>query len=569
MAGYFFGRQMKKTHLFIIISTVILLVSGCLKSANDSTTLPIARERMQPVRGGSANIAIAEPVSIDPIDLEEPNGMLIGANLFDSLTETEPRSMKLIPAAASSWESDEHMKIWVFHLRKDGVFHNGRPVKAADFKYAWERIAKRGSASAVAYHLEPIIGFDEMQTGDANELTGVKALNERTLEIHLKYPFADFPTILANATLAPVPKEEVDKDPRAFAENPIGNGPFKMSEAWKHDQSIRLIRFEEYPGNKTYLDSVEFLIFTDERSAYMAFQNGNVDFSIVPVSDVELASEELGKGRYEARDRQRFLCGPELSIYFFGFNVSSPLYSTKPGLRKAINMAIDRKKIVNELFAGTKSPLQTIVPSGVPGHLEEPGIYAIYDVKKAQQILEKSGYPGGKDEDGDPLTITININQESSHEKIAELIQDDLAKIGIKAVISNPEWMTFLEETAHGNAGFFRMGWMADYPLQDNFLMPLFYSENIPDQKNAWSGDNMCRYRNKEVDALLFKARSEKELAKRQGDYAQAEKLVLDDAVVIPLFAVQHRHAVSQRIYGLIYDPLNRIDMSRVWVRVK
>lgn len=549
--------------LTLILITVV--TAGCISNGK-KMPLSVVHQEVRPVRTGSVNIAIAEPVSLDPVDLEEQNGIMVGANLFDSLTDTDAKTMKVIPAAASSWESNKNLTIWTFHLRKGARFHNGREVQAGDFKYAWERIARKDSPTAVAYHLEPIIGFDEMQAGEVNELIGLKALDNDTLEVHLKYPLADFPLIVSNPTLAPVPKESTEGDPIAYADRPIGNGPFEMDEPWQHNKSITIKRFKEYSGQTPWLDAVVFRIFPDERSAYADFKNNKLDFSIVPVDESASALELLGPGKFEARDGQRFLNGNEFNTYFFEFNSNTGLYRQYPQVRKAISLAIDRQRMCSDLFAETRSPLRSIVPPGIPGWQPELRSYAEFDPERAKAMLAAAGFTNGKDEDGDPLSITITINKESSHEKIAQSMQEDLSRIGIRAVVSIREWESFLDDTAAGRVGFFKLGWMADYPCQDNFLSPLFNSKNIPTSGNGWMGDNRSRYHNPEVDALLESAQREMDFNKRRRAYAQAEQLILDDAVYLPLFVMRHRHAVSERCHGLTYDSLNRIDFSKVWV---
>ncbi len=153
------------------------------------------------------------------------------------------------PSGPSSWQ--------------DAKFHNGRDVTAADFKYAWERICNPANESEISYHLSAVKGFDAMQDGTATELEGVKAIDDKTLEVTLDYAYGDFEFVVGHPALGPVPKEEVEKDPAAFAEMPIGNGPFKMAGPWQHDQLIQVVRFDDYSGEKAYLDGVDFKIFKD------------------------------------------------------------------------------------------------------------------------------------------------------------------------------------------------------------------------------------------------------------------------------------------------------------------
>ena len=133
-----------------------------------------------------------------------------------------------------------------------------------------------------------------MQDGTATELEGVKAIDDKTLEVTLDYGYGDFEFVVGHPSLGPVPKEEVDKDPVAFHEMPIGNGPFMMAGPWQHDQLIQVVRFEDYTGQKAYLDGVDFKIFKDEETAFLEFKAGNLDFTSIPTGQVEASKAEYG-----------------------------------------------------------------------------------------------------------------------------------------------------------------------------------------------------------------------------------------------------------------------------------
>jgi peptide/nickel transport system substrate-binding protein/oligopeptide transport system substrate-binding protein len=164
----------------------------------------------------------------------------------------------------------------------------------------------------VAFYLAAVAGFKEMQSGQASELTGVEAPDAYTLRITLTYPFADFPYGLALPVLAPVPREEVERDPRAYSEMPVGNGPFKMAEPWSHDQYVRVVRFEDYSGVTPLLDGVDFRIFKDQETAYLEFKAGAVDTALIPTGQVQAAVEDYGESAngLEASPGHQVLLGP-------------------------------------------------------------------------------------------------------------------------------------------------------------------------------------------------------------------------------------------------------------------
>jgi oligopeptide transport system substrate-binding protein len=227
------------------------------------TLLPIgpsvAREG-EPDPGGVFVFGMLEPGSIDPVNLHESEGIQVGQALFDSLTAWDPVTSEVVPAAAATWEPNVDATVWTFNLVPGATFHNGDPVTAADFKYAWERICDPANESGVSYHLSAVQGYEGMQDGSATKLSGVVALNDTMLQVTLTQPFAEFDAVVAHPTLAPVPQSAVAAD--GFSEMPVGNGPFMMSEPWVHGEYIKVERFDGYHGAAPNIDGIEFDIFT-------------------------------------------------------------------------------------------------------------------------------------------------------------------------------------------------------------------------------------------------------------------------------------------------------------------
>lgn len=553
----------------IILLAVILAFSMAVTGCEKKVAKPKPKPTVKVEKGGNLNYMLGEPVSIDTLDLEESEGTEVGANLFDSLVQVNPTTEEVEPAVAESWKSNKDASVWTFKLRKGTKFHNGREVVAKDFKYAFERIAMKDSGSQVAYHLAPVKGFDEMQAGTATEMSGIKVKDKYTLEITLQYAFAEFPYVMAHPTLAPVPKEEVDKDPKAFADNPIGNGPFMMDGPWKHNQEIKVVPFKDYYGQKPNLDSVTFKIFDSEETAFLEFKAGNIDFTLIPTGQMQAVKTEYGEGKYEAKPGEDALFGPELAIYYYGFNMDSPLFKDKPELRQAISLAINRDAICQTVYEGTREPASGVVVPGIPGFQKNASKYTKYDATKAKELLKKAGYPDGKGPDGQPLKIQISINTGRGHEGPAQIIQQNLKDIGIDATINGMEWGAYLDAGAKGQLDFFRLGWIADYPIMDNFLYPLFYSKIIPTEANGWTGDNRSRFNDPEFDKLVDKARKELDKDKRIELYRKAEKIILDNAVICPLVVYKHHHVAAKKVRGLVYNNQGVADLNTAWISTK
>jgi hypothetical protein len=245
--------------------------------------------------GGTLAVFITEPDSIDPVNMWESQGTQIGNAVFDSLTAFNYVTGGLIPAAAESWEANADASVWTFHLVSGATFHDGSPVTAADFKYAWERICDPAGDSEISYHLSAVKGYDAMRDGTAGELSGVQTVDDNTLEVTLTYSFGDFEYVVGHPSLGPVPRAAVEADPVGFAEQPIGNGPFMMAEPWRHNQEINVVRYDGYYGRKAYLDGVDFKILANNDTAWQAFQAGDLDFTEIPAGELQRALSRYGE----------------------------------------------------------------------------------------------------------------------------------------------------------------------------------------------------------------------------------------------------------------------------------
>ena len=507
--------------------------------------------------GGEAKIFkfyISEPAFIDPINLQESEGTQVGQAVFDSLVTFDPLTSEVKPAAAASWESNDDATVWTFKLVDGAKFHDGTPVTAADFKYAWERICTPANKSEISYHLSAVKGYDEMQAETATELEGVKVIDDLTLEVTLNYGFADFEYVVGHPALAPVPKALVEggvtyKDAEGnektvdFSEMPVGNGPFKMSEPWAHDQYVKVEKFDDYYGTKPKIDGVEFKILADQDAAFLEFQAGNLDFTSIPSGQIQATVDQYGESPdgYTVNAGEQVSLGEELAIYYLLLNVEDEAMA-KADVRKAISLAIDRQDICDKVFEGTRSPATGIVPPGIVGHMEDAFPAAKYDVEAAKAALAAAGYPDGA---GFPK-ITLQYNSGSGHEDILQLVQEDLKAIGIESELVGSEWAQYLDKLDAGDYQVARLGWIADYPIMDNFLYPLF---------KTGSADNFSNYSNPEVDSKLEEARTTVDDAERVALYQEIEKIVGEDAAVVPMFYYKHTRVASDRVVNGIYSP--------------
>jgi oligopeptide transport system substrate-binding protein len=532
---------MRKGKLAIILIVVLVLAasiamvySGC------------GDDEEEPEKtGGIFNYClVTDPVSLDPAQLQESQGIEVGKQIFDGLMENDPDTMELVPAMAESFDENEDATVFTFNLKEGVMFHNGRECTAEDFVYSWNRVCDPETASEVAYHMSPILGFDEFQAGEATELEGVQALDDYTLEVTLSYPYADFVYHTAHPVFSPIPEEVVDEvGSENFTENPVGTGPFMFKE-WVHEQQIVVDRFDDYYGEPAILDGVLFKIYMDEETAYQDFKAGALNDAQIPQGQFETAAAEYGN---------RAIFKPMLGIYYYGFNMNTEPWASSKELRQAFNYAADRDTLCNVVMEGQRDPATGIVPPGIPGYQANASDYT-YDPDMARTLLEEAGFPEGQ---GIPQ-LTLGYNTGVGHDTIAQFIQGNMADVGINFNIEGYEWGTYLDLIQAEQITFFRLGWLTDYPIMDNFLYPLFHSSNA-------GVDNMCQYVNAEVDALLLEARSTTDEDERIELYREAERMILEDAPIMPLMFYKTSRVYGEGIGGYIRTPDDITPLDRVY----
>lgn len=533
---------------------------GC-KKAEDPATPPAEQPSEEPAVdkvGGVLKYFISEPAYLDPFNTQESEGTQVTQMLFDSLTTIDYKTSEVIPAAAASWEPNEDATVWTFKLVEGATFHDGTPVTAGDFKYAWERIVNPQTnpedPSVISYHLSAIKGFAELEAGTATELVGVKVVDDNTLEVTLSDPFADFEFVVAHPALAPISKAAVDADPAAFAQMPIGNGPFKMVEPWAHDQYIKVERFDDYYGEKALLDGIDFLIFKDEETAFREFEAGNLDFVSIPTGRVDEMKATYGESAdgYTVQPGEQVLTGAETAIYYMLMNTKDDALSNVK-MREAISLAINRQAICDTLFEGTRQPATGIIPPGIVGFQADAWAASKYDVEAAKAALAEAGFPEGA---GAPK-LTLSFNTGVGHEDIMQLIQADLAAIGIESDMGGVEWAQYLKQLDAGSYQIGRLGWIADYPIMDNFLYALFESN---------SGDNKSFISIPKFDSGVLEARKITDDADRVKAYQDLEKIVGDETPVAPIMFYAHRHVGSERVNDLTYSANGLASLDSAWL---
>jgi len=459
--------------------------------------------------------------------------------------------------------------VWTFKLNPSGKFSDGTPVKASDFVYAWNRIANpatvntstgKADPSIISYHLGFVKGFDDVASGKATEMEGVKAIDDATLEVTLSQPFADFEYVVAHPALGPVPQALVEKGVDfngktvPYGDMPVGNGPFKMAEPWAHNQYVKVAANENYYGDMPYIDGIDFKIFKDPETAYTEFTAGNLDFTQIGEGKIEEAKTTYGVSPdgYTVNPGEQVLLGPENSTYYLIMNMEDK-YLKNADLRKAVSLAVNRQAICDTVFEGTREPADNILPPGIAGYQKGAWVDSKYDVEAAKQALADAGFPEGK---GLP-TIKLSFNSGGGHEKIMELVQADLAAIGIKTEFESADFPVYLKQLDEGKHQIARLGWVADYPIAYNFLYALFDSQ---------SGDNKSAYKNEAVDAGIKEAVTITDGAARVAKFEEINTTIQADNPVAPLMFYRHHHVGSEKLNDFIFGPMYFGNFQKVWI---
>ncbi|MHB8781699.1 MAG: peptide ABC transporter substrate-binding protein [Candidatus Geothermincolia bacterium] len=508
---------------FILVSLALPALAGCGKEA----ATPVAE-------GGGIKVALArEPDTLDPALLADESAMEVGRQLFRGLTEYGS-SLETQPALAERWDVSGDSTVFTFHLASSR-YSDGREVRAADFVYAWNRLASPETGSRIPHHLQAVEGYADVRSGAAGTLEGVSAVDDLTLEVTLSYPYSEFPAVCAHPALAPVSQEAFETATGHFGGQPAGTGRFRLA-SWERGARLVLEKNPEYAGTSpSHLDEVTFVIYPDAAAAYAAFTAGEVQEAPLPASERERARAERPEELYEY---------PLLGTYLLGFNMRAEPWGASRELRQAINYGIDRTAIAAALTDESWEPAGNILPPGMPGGGGAP--YYTEDLERARDLLAQAGHSGGS---GLP-SLDLAYLDNASNRKVADEVRDQLARIDITVVprtLATSEYATLILTR---QLSFFRFSWQARYPNGDDVLYPLFYSGNA-------DSDNLTQYASDEVDGLLEEARRHSDERSRLELLRQAEVRVLEDAPVIPLLYQRAGRMVATTLGGYARTPLD------------
>jgi len=500
----------------------------------------------------------ADPVSIEPLNAQEPEGMQVAHQVFEGLVKwamNDAGDMVAVPGIAQSWETTD-AQTWTFHLKKGVTFQPpvSREVTAQDFVDSWNRVTDPKNQSYVSYILAPIEGCDDggYQVDPKKGLSGVRAIDAYTLEVKLRYPFAELPMVLGHTVAAVTPVEYIKRiGKKAYGKRPVGTGPY-MVESWKAQRSVQLTKSPSYwdVNNAGWVDRVSMPIITETSAMWLAFQKGDLDCSRVPPGQVKLAETlpQVGSGEWTAKS------WPSPAVGFIGINMLDKALGGDLPLRQALSEAADAQGVINGAGEGVPLAATGYVPAGIAGHRDGQNPYA-YDLGAATAIVQGLGVT--------PRLAYWYATGERDKE-MAGILRAGWKTAGIDVELSDFEGPALFDRLSRADSGsgaeLFAVGYIANYPSMGDFLYPLFSSDQS--RSGSFTG-----YSNAAVDELLVQARGTQDAQQRYNLYAQAEKLILADMPAIPLYFFRDFLVTNNRIGGFVRDPMGFVDMWDVWVK--
>lgn len=484
----------------------------------------------------------SEPAGLDPaFAVDVPSGRLC-ALIYDGLLSPGDGA-EVKGCLAERWDVSSDGTVYTFHLT-DARFSDGRRVTPSDVKYSLERLLRPDVGSPRGWIVSPVVGAEELRSGDREELEGVQVLDERSLSIRLKRPFPPFLSMLAMPAAGVVPADWAAAVGDDGWRSPVCSGPWTV-ESWNEGDAILLSRNRQY-RNPPELEGIEFRILPERMTQVAEFEVGNLDHLSVPKAEIKRWTMDP-----EWAPRLERLV--ELAVAYIGLNNTKPPLN-EVRVRRALNHALDLHAIVGGLMKGVAVASSGAVPPGLRGHDPSRTRYA-YDPERAEELLAEAGYPGG-------FSMEIWYRDGGGAEQVLEAVQAYLKEIGVDVALQAREWGTLKEAVNKGIPDAYYLDWYADYPDAENFLFPLFHSDN-------WGGGgNRARFSDPVVDSLLVQAGQERDPDARYDLYRRIDGLVYSQAPWIYLWHPVKVELRQSWLKGPILHPLfygrRYLDVTKV-----
>ena len=492
-----------------------------------------------------------DPTSLDPQKISGDWENRIDGDIFEGLVTEDPKDNP-IPGQAASWTISPDQKVYTFKLRDGIKWSDGQPVTAQDFVFAFQRLMDPKTAAQYAYLQYTIKNAEKINKGEIKDLTqlGVKAIDDKTLEITLENPTPYFLNALMHYTAYPLPKHVVEAKGDQWVKigNIVTNGPYKPTE-WVPGSHVSMVKSDQYYDAKDIkIDNVNYYTLEDQAAALKRYRAGEFDIlTSFPADQFDWIQKNLPGQAHVV---------PFLGTYYYVLNSTKPPFNDKR-VRQALSMAVNREVIGPKILGTGELPSYSWVPPGTANY-GEPAYVSWKDepykqkVEEAKKLLKEAGF--GPDH---PLKAQLRYNTNDNHKRIAVAIAAMWKPLGVDIELYNTETKVHYDEMQRGEVQIGRAGWLADYNDPINFLNLL--STGVEMNYGRWS--------NKDYDALIKQGNEEIDLKKRAEIYKKAEQLALDDSAAIPIYYYVSQNIVAPKVQGFV-DNIQDIHRTR-WLSVK
>lgn len=483
----------------------------------------------------------AEPVTLDPHRSEDVATGNILRDLFEGLT-TEDRDGGIIPGAAESWDISDDGTAYTFHLRNCLAWSNGEALTAADFIFSLKRAVDPETGAPMASLLAPVVNATAIMRGELGvDKLGVEMPDSHTLIIKLIAPTPWFLQILAQPVAYPVYATSIiEHGNKAFAADKlISNGAYRL-ETWSPYERVSLLRNDKYRDNtNSWFDHVVYYPIDNNNAEFNRYRAGELDWTdTIPPNKLKMIKRDL--------PGQDFI-SPYLGTYYYGFNLTREPFKGKPEVRSALSLAIDRKVIAEKLLGNGELPTDHWLPPGIEGAINAHANTTVdrqNQIAEAKQLYQQAGFSKSH-----PLHMTLHYNSSEQNKRIAVAISAMWKSVlGVKTEMVNEEWKVFLgHRKGKVETQAYRASWIADFNDASSFLTMF----------TTGHAKNDTGYENPDYDKLVEEITVNQDATARSKQISQAEQMLLDDQIIIPIYHYVSRHLVKPDIGGYQANPMD------------
>lgn len=529
---------------FTLLAVSLMSITSTAWAANVPAGTVLA-EKQELVRNNGS-----EPASLDPHKVESNVEFSLISEMFDGLVAVTPEGA-IEPRLALSWENKANT-VWTFHLRPGITWSDGSAITAQDIVWSWQRLVSPKTASPYATYLGNmhILNASEIAQGNkAPDTLGVKAVNDRTLEITLTQPTAAFLAMLAHPSLVPLDKVLIGRfgDKWTKPEHFVSSGAYTLSQ-WVVNERIVTVRNPRYWDDQhTVINKVTWLPISSEAADVNRYKAGEIDIVYtVPVNQFAQLKKTMG-------DELRV--APQLSTYYYQFNTTRAPFND-PRVRRALNMALDKDIIAQKVMGQGQSEAWVISQPDIGGVTLRAPDYASWPrdkrIAEAKKLLADAGF--GPEH---PLSFNLLYNTSETHQRIAIAASSMWKKnLGVEAKLQNQEWKTMLDTMHTGNFDAVRYAWIADYDDAASFL----------NTYRTGDSENTSKYSNPAYDEVLRNAAKAATVAERGKYYQQAEDMLGQDVPAIPVYHYVRTHLVKPWVGGFVSDSLGNYYSKDMYI---